>query len=331
MSTIKKRFKANKRIKKNMLFLLIFIMFLVLSFLSIFKTLYSKITIDKNDLIKYLLSNGTNNSIDNFKLSDILNLNSTDFLLQYSLGISLPKDKTVILDEDELEDLKVTGDYIVDPVSNESSDPVIYIYNTHQTEAYALGYLEPYSIKPTVLLASYMLREKLNDLNIPTIVETSNVTDMLNAYGWKYGYSYKVSRMMLEEAKKNNPTLKYFIDLHRDAGTHAKTTTTINNETYAKVLFVVGLDHDNYTPNLNLANELNTIFNKYYPSLSRGVITKSGKGVNGIYNQDFDQNTILIEIGGQYNTVDEVNNTISAFSDILFKYIKGETNEKEET
>ena len=243
----------------------------------------------------------------------------------------MPNDKAVVVDDDDVEDLTVTGDYIDDPDNNDSKSPIIYIYNTHQTEAYALGYLAPYSIKPTVLLASYMLREKLNDLNLPTVVETANVSDMLNAYGWKYGYSYKVSRMLLEEAKKENPTLTYFIDLHRDAGTHAKTTTTINNEAYAKVLFVIGLDHENYEPNLKLANELNALFNKYYPTLSRGVITKSGKGVNGIYNQDFDPKAFLIEIGGQYNTIDEVNNTITAFSDILFKYIKGEIDEKKET
>lgn len=282
-------------------------------------------------MIRYLISNGTNNGIDNFNITDILNLNSTDFLLQYSLGISLPNDKSVVVDDDDKEDLTVTGDYIDDPQPTLTKEPIIYIYNTHQTEAYESSYLAPYSIKPTVLLASYMLRERLNDLGLPTMVETANVADLLNAYGWKYGYSYKVSRMLLEEAKTKNPTLTYFIDLHRDAGSHSKTTTTINDEAYAKVLFVVGLDHDNYEPNLRLANELNSLFNKYYPSLSRGVITKSGKGVNGIYNQDFNPQTLLIEIGGENNEIDEVNNTISAFSDILFKYIKGENDEKEET
>ena len=275
--------------------------------------------------------NGTNNSLNNLNIKNILNLDSTDFLLQYSLGINLPKDKTVVVDDDDSEDLSVKGDYIEDPKNNDYNEPLIYIYNTHQTEAYESSFLEPYSIKPTVLLGSYMLRERLNDLELPTIVETSNVSVLLNAYGWKYGYSYKVSRMLLEEAKKENPTLTYFIDLHRDAGTHAKTTTTINEENYAKVLFVVGLDHENYGPNLELANNLNNLFNTHYPTLSRGVITKTGKGVNGIYNQDFNPNTILIEIGGQYNTIDEVNNTISAFSNILFKYIKGDNYEKEES
>jgi len=327
---VTRRFKSVRKIKKGIFLALIFATCLIISFVLMFKFLYSKIKIEESALVKYLLSNGTNNSLDNFNLTNVLKLNSTEFLLNYSLGIKTPNDKAVVVDLDENEDLSVNGDYIEDPNSNESEHPLIYIYNTHQTEAYAIGYLAPYSIKPTVLLASYMLRERLNDLDLPAIVETSNVADILNAYGWKYGYSYKVSRMLLESAKKANPTLTYFIDLHRDAGSHEKTTTTIEEEDYAKVLFVVGLDHTNYEPNLKLANDLNNLFNSYYPTLSRGVITKSGKGVNGIYNQDFNKNAFLIEIGGQYNTIDEVNNTIKAFSDILFKYIKGENYEKEE-
>lgn len=295
----------------------------------LFKKLYNNINIDKNVIIKYLISNGTNNSIENFNIADLWDLNSTNFLLQYSLGIKLPTDKNIIIDEDE-EDLTVTGDYIDDPEDNNNTDPIIYIYNTHQTEAYEANYLAPYNIKPTVLLASYMLRERLNDLEIPTIVETANIKDLLNSYGWKYGYSYKVSRMLMENAKKNNNSLIYFIDLHRDAGSYKKTTTNINNESYAKVLFVVGTDHENHNENLKLANNINALFERYYPSLSRGVITKGGKGVNGIYNQDFSSNSLLIEVGGEHNTINEVNNTINAFSDILFKFIKGENDEKKE-
>lgn len=307
-----------------------FIGSLLISFLFLFKFLISKIDIDTHKVVKYLISNGTNNSVDNFNVADILNLSSTDFMLQYSLGIKLPQDKNIIIDEDELEEESVYGDYLEESEEELtlSKEPLVYIYNTHQTEAYEKEYLEAFNIKPTVLLASYMLRENLNNLNIPTIVETDNVTNLLNAYGWKYGYSYKVSRMLLEDAKKANPTLKYFIDLHRDAGSHARTTTTINNKPYAKVLFVVGLDHDDYEPNLKMANEINSLFDKYYQGLSRGVITKSGKGVNGVYNQDFDDNVMLIEVGGQYNTIEEVNNTINAVSDILFKYIRGEENEE---
>ena len=63
-------------------------------------------------------------------------------------------------------------------------------------------------------------------------------------------------------------------------------TTTINNKNYAKILFVVGLEHDNYQVNLDNMNKINALAEKYYPGLSRGVYKKSGAGVNGFYNQD---------------------------------------------
>ena len=43
-----------------------------------------------------------------------------------------------------------------------------------------------------------------------------------------------------------------------------------------------------------------------------------------IYNQDFDPNTILIEVGGQYNYIEEVNNSLKVFANVLYDYLKGE-------
>ena len=58
-----------------------------------------------------------------------------------------------------------------------------------------------------------------------------------------------------------------------------------------------------------------------YPSLTRGVLTKGGKGVNGIYNQDLNPNMILLEIGSQNNTIDEVLNTIELLAPIIAEYV----------
>ena len=66
----------------------------------------------------------------------------------------------------------------------------------------------------------------------------------------------------------------------------------------------------NYQKNLDLANTLNHKISSQYPSLTRGVITKAGANVDGIYNQDIHPNMILLELGGNENTIDEVLNTI---------------------
>ena len=97
----------------------------------------------------------------------------------------------------------------------------------------------------------------------------------------------------------------------------------IEGKRYAKILFVVGLEHDNYKANLDSANKLNELANKYYPNLSRGIYKKEGPGVDGVYNQDISSNSILIELGGIDNNIDDVLNTTEAISNILYYYIKG--------
>ena len=69
------------------------------------------------------------------------------------------------------------------------------------------------------------------------------------------------------------------------------------------------------------------LFNEYYPGISRGIYKKEGPGVDGIYNQDISPNSILIEVGGYQNNIEEVFNTIEAISNILYIYIKDDVNE----
>lgn len=128
----------------------------------------------------------------------------------------------------------------------------------------------------------------------------------------------------MEEKKKTYPSIQYYIDIHRDSVSKNYTTATIQGKNYAKVLFVVGLDHANWESNNNLATNLDRIITKYYPGLSRGIMQKQGQNVNGIYNQDLSPNCVLIEVGGVDNTIEEVYNTMNALADILNKHIKGE-------
>ena len=52
------------------------------------------------------------------------------------------------------------------------------------------------------------------------------------------------------------------------------------------------------------------------------MIGKSGKNANGIYNQDISPGSLLIEVGGQYNNIAEVTNTIELLAQILKEYIE---------
>ena len=194
--------------------------------------------------------------------------------------------------------------------------PQIYIYNTHQQEEY-IG-------EATVLTASYYLKDNLEKQGIKTIVEETNIKEILENNNWNYDQSYKASRINLEKIKAQYPSIKIFIDLHRDALPRNLSTVTINSKDYAKVLFVIGKEHDNYLKNLEFTKSINNIIEKDYPTLTKGILEKEGPGVNGIYNQDLGENIILIEIGAQENNLEEVINTL----DVITNVIKEKLNEK---
>lgn len=316
---MKKRLKTKRKLKFG--YKILFCMAIALSsFLFIFNLLYNKflVKLDNETLINHLVDYNLNTKKTHNIFYDIVNLNSTNFLLKYTLGVDTLK-------EENTEEVSgIEAEYIEDPYEVKVKEPILYIYNTHQTEGYQKSNNASYNITPSVLMASYILRESLNDLGIPSMVETNDITELLRVHSWKYSYSYAASKILLEDAISKNPTLTYFIDLHRDSMSYDVTTTQIDGVNYAKVLFVIGKDHPNYEKNLEMAEAINDYIKEVNPKLTRGISQKGGSGVNGIYNQNISPNAILIELGGQYNSITEVNNTLEILADAIYQYVKGE-------
>jgi len=200
--------------------------------------------------------------------------------------------------------------------------PLIYIYNTHDTESYDSALLETYNIKYTTRIGSYILSEHLRDLGIPSYVETASMGEYLKANGLGYNSSYKASRHYLEERLKTYPSIKYTIDLHRDSVGRNVGATTIDGKSYARVMFVVGVGYEVSDNNMAMAKK---IHEKLGSKLSRGILERSGSPtVKGIYNQDVGDTSLLIEMGGVENTIEEVYNTLELLAKILFEIIKEE-------
>ena len=306
---MKKRFitrKSRKRFTnlKIIVVLLLFIFSLVLSFCLLNR---SNIKINDKYLVQILLKDDTT-IFDN-----IISLTIKDLF----------QSPAILLDNDYFKSERVIHNSDDVPVSV-SKEPIIYIYNSHQGEEYAFSNFAEFSVRPTVMFADYALQEIFNKNNYYSIVEENSIKDILNTYGWKYSYSYKASRLLLESARENNPSLKYYIDVHRDSLDKVRTTVDINGKTYAKTIFLIGLENDNYQENLAFTEEINNLMNTKYPGLSKGIYKKGGEGVNGVYNQDFSNRTILIEIGGYENTPSEVLNSVLAFSECFMEVIKND-------
>lgn len=310
---MKKRFVGRntqkKRKRRAVLFLGLVLFFFFMSFHFFIENWQNNVT--ENEMIEMLFEK----SMGNHNVTKILNGGGIEYLFSSGLGINIPKSESSFKEEEEE---GPTYEYVPDPNPNEEAKyPKIYLYNTHQTEGYNKDGNSEYDIEPTVLFASYYLREKLNNSGLKTIVETNDISNILRINGWNYGSSYAASRYLFLDAKEKNPSLEYFFDIHRDSVGYEKSTTEENGKKYARILFVIGKEHDNWEKNNNLANQINEKLKEKSSTISRGIILKEGKNVNGIYNQDIHPNTLLLEIGGKDNTIVEVTNTMELLAGVL--------------
>ena len=299
-----KRFK-NHKLKRLIIFFLI-VFSLTICFCCLFHRLYKKIISTDQSLVVSLL---LKDNLGNFNLNNLKILKDPTFLVKYNLEQNL----NLLPQKEEISTSKITD-----------NNYLVYIYNTHQGEEYSNVGFEEFNITPTVETGSYILKEYLKEYNINSYVEEQSIKEILNTNNWKYGSSYRASRLLLTEAKNKYSTLNYFIDIHRDSGLKNVTTTTFNNQNYARLLFIIGLENKNYLQNENLANKINDEVKAINPNLTRGILEKQGLGVNGVYNQDFNSNTILIEVSGEYNSLEEVNNTMKILANVLNKVINNE-------
>lgn len=298
------------KLKKKKHNLLKFILILIFMFFICYKTInysYKRNTITTSRYVDYLLSNEFDKNI---ALNKFIKLMTNSFNPIEVLNI--PDISNTSSDEYNYNELKKRSSYIS---LNKIEKPVVYIYNTHQLEDYKKDD-SLYNITPNVMIASYILADKLNTLGIPAIVESSEL--VIDNNNW-----YASSRKLIEENINKTKSLEYFIDIHRDNISKNESTVTIRNKKYARVLFVVGLDNANYKYNLDISSKLSSLLNSKYPNISRGIITNKGSDVDGIYNQDISKNAMLIEFGGIENDIYEVINTIEVFS-LIFKEFIGE-------
>lgn len=288
-----------KRKKKKSIYLIF--LFLLTIYLTYNYLDTKTINIEQKELVKY-----------------ILNKDKTSYLVKKLSNLFIPKNflKKTYYTNDKKK--KLEKELTI------TKEPIIYIYNSHQTEEYMPTSFVEYSVRPTVEMNNYILEEKFEKEGFTTYVEEERIKEILNKNNWNYAGSYLASRTLLEKRKQEYPSLKYFIDVHRDSLPKSRTTVTINKKDYATILFIVGLENKNYQENLSFTEKINNKLNEKYPNLSKGIYKKEGEGVNGVYNQDFSPRTILVEMGGPENSIEEVLNTSLAFSDCFLEVIKDE-------
>ena len=305
-----KRFIARKRVNYNRIKLIALLIIILVGTMLSIKIFKGSPNID---IANNLISDSLNYSND-LSFLDIINFNLSgpETILKSTFsGVEMVEDiKKVYSDSGDNKENN-------DKVNDNKKDPILYIYNTHQTEEYVSNSLANYNITPTVYMAGNILKQELEKYNVYSVVEDENIKTVLNEHNWVYKDSYSASRLWLERTKEKYPTIKYYLDLHRDS---VSLTTNINNKSYARIMYVLGMNYDGYENNEALMVKLNEYTKEKYPGLSRDILYAK----KNTFNQDFSGNVFLIEVGGNNNNFNEVYNSILALAEIIGNVIGSE-------
>jgi stage II sporulation protein P len=196
---------------------------------------------------------------------------------------------------------------------------VVFIYHSHNRESWfpelPAGTKDPNSSKINVTLVGSRLAKKLEEKGIGTVHSSQDYASTISNYNWNY--SYKYSLQTLRQAMADNAGLKYFFDIHRDSQHRNETTATIGGKDYAQVYFIIGHRNPHWKENEAFANAIHEALEKSYPGLSRGIWGKTAANGNGEYNQSVAPDSVLIEIGGVDNTLEECYRTADVLADVI--------------
>lgn len=196
--------------------------------------------------------------------------------------------------------------------------PQILIFHTHSREAFADS--APGEEGDTIVGVGEHLAEILRRDYGYTVLHH---TEAFDAGGRDDAYSRALPGV--EQILEENPSIQVVIDLHRDEMPDGKKLVTeLDGRPTARFMFFNGLSRTRKTGNISyLYNEnleANLAFSfrmqlkaaEYYPGLTRKIYLKGYR-----YNMHLKDKYLLIELGAQNNTLEEVMNACDPLAHIL--------------
>lgn len=197
----------------------------------------------------------------------------------------------------------------------------VFIYHSHNTESWVpelegvTDISDAFDSKINITLLGKRLAERLEEEGIESLHSDKDYPSTVPDFN--YSFSYKYSKKTVLEAIAANPDLEYFFDIHRDAQKRDLTTVTIDGVDYAQLYFIIGLKNEHWEDNEAFANEIHNRLEEKYPGISRGIFAKDGSSGHGEYNQSYSPHSLLIEIGGPENTLEESYRTTDVLAEVI--------------
>ena len=188
-------------------------------------------------------------------------------------------------------------------------EPSVLILHTHTTESYTRSKGETYE-------ETSLFRTLNEDYNMLSVGDT--VARILEAGGIRvihdrelhdypsYNGSYNHARKSVKQYLEEYPSIRLVLDLHRDASgdnrNQMKTHATVDGQSSAQLMLVVGTDaagisHPNWEENLALGLKLQVQMERLCPGIMRYVNLRAQR-----FNQDLLPGMLLVEVGAAGNS-----------------------------
>ncbi|MEK3881645.1 stage II sporulation protein P [Paenibacillus sp. PL2-23] len=194
---------------------------------------------------------------------------------------------------------------------------IAFIYHSHNRESWypEVDAKDANSSTKNITLVGKRLAEKLEEEGIGAMHSDTDYPTAIKGYRWEL--SYKYSKKTVQEALASSNDLKFIFDIHRDSQKRKYTTVDINGVSYAQVYFIIGHKNPNWKENEAFATQIHEALEKRYPGISRGIWGKTTATGNAEYNQSLASESVLLEIGGVENTLEESYRTADALGEII--------------
>lgn len=226
-------------------------------------------------------------------------------VLRYTPGVDAEEEWHVPASDPPVPPLIPVLDPSVDPTLQAMGwlyQPQMLIYHSHNIESYkpTSGKTHIYdNPEQTVVRVGAHLADELAKLGVKVAhSRTDNSSKDFTA-------AYATALKTVTAALQDNPSTEYVIDLHRDAGPRSATTMVLQGQSIARLYLVVGanekLGHPNWEKNYQYAQRLHKKLEELYPGLSRGILVRD----TARFNQHVRDKSLLVEVGGENNTMDE--------------------------
>lgn len=210
-------------------------------------------------------------------------------------------------------------------IDNKGDGPKVLIFHTHAHEMYADS-KEGEGVIGAGELLKTTLEEKYG-IECLHVTESFDIVDgSLQILG-----AYERMEPRIREILEDNPSIEMVIDLHRDGvAENVRLVSEVDGVNCAKIMFfnglcqkvdsdgvlrpAEGLENPYVTENLALSLKAQMQANSLYPGITRKIYLNAYR-----YSLHMKPMSMLIELGAQTNTEEEVHNSVERLARILYE------------